>query len=190
MVKKIITLPTDDSKIYRQILAFLNFSLEATPQERDVLAEIIQLNNEYEALPAKQRAKFILSTDMRKETRERLDIEEKQFNTILSRLRKKVIFGSPVFDDDGILNKVLEFRPDSEGLKIEINLVNVVAKTVTSEVKKEIHEEFTAPVEEPIINIPEPIVEKKLASPANGTENIIEEGELPSGFIILQPHEK
>ena len=128
MVKKIINLPTDDSKIYRQILAFLNFSLEATPQEREVLSEIIQLNNEYEALPAKQRAKFILSTDMRKEMREKLEIEEKQFNTILSRLRKKTIFGKPVFDDDGILAKELELKPDADGMRFEINLINVIAK--------------------------------------------------------------
>jgi len=190
MVKKIITLPTDDSKIYRQILAFLNFSLEATPQEREVLAEIIQLNNEYEALPPKQRAKFILSTDMRKETREKLDIEEKQFNTILSRLRKKTIFGEPVFNDDGILAKALEFKPDSEGVKIEVNLVNVIAKTNPPQPKE------AEPETEPETPLPEKVEEplettknRKLAAPANGKDNIIEEEPLPSGFIILGPNE-
>ena len=77
MIKKIITLPTNDSKIYKQILAFLNFMLELTPQEREVLSELVKLNHEYEALPKEKRAKFILSTDMRKETRETLEIEEK-----------------------------------------------------------------------------------------------------------------
>jgi len=33
--------------------------LNITPQERDVLAEIIRLNNEYSALPLEKRAKFI-----------------------------------------------------------------------------------------------------------------------------------
>ena len=79
MIKKIITLPTNDSKIYKQILAFLNFMLELTPQEREVLSELIRLNQEYEALPEDKRAKFILSTDMRKEIRELLEIEEKHF---------------------------------------------------------------------------------------------------------------
>jgi len=59
MIKKIITLPTNDSKIYKQILAFLNFMLELTPQEREVLSELIRLNQEYEALPEDKRAKFI-----------------------------------------------------------------------------------------------------------------------------------
>lgn len=89
MIKKIITLPTNDSKIYKQILAFLNFMLELTPQEREVLSELIRLNQEYEALPEDKRAKFILSTDMRKEIRELLEIEEKHFNGIISRLKKK-----------------------------------------------------------------------------------------------------
>ena len=79
MIKKIITLPTNDSKIYKQILAFLNFMLELTPQEREVLSELIRLNQEYEALPADKRAKFILSTDMRKEIRELLEIEEETY---------------------------------------------------------------------------------------------------------------
>ena len=44
--KKIISLPTNPTKIYRQILAFMNFMLNLTPQERDVLAELIRLDNE------------------------------------------------------------------------------------------------------------------------------------------------
>jgi len=190
MVKTVINLPTDDSKIYRQLLAFLNFSLEATPQEREVLAEIIQLNNEYEALPAKQRAKFILSTDMRKEIREKLEIEEKQFNTILSRVRKKTIFGNPVFDEDGILNKALVFKPDSDGIRIEVNLVSVTAKPKkeSSKPKEELKEETK--IEETIKEVAvEDERPKKLAAPANGTDNVIEEEGLPSGFIIMSPNE-
>lgn len=190
MVKTVINLPTDDSKIYRQLLAFLNFSLNATPQEREVLAEIIQLNNEYEALAPKQRAKFILSTDMRKEMRELLDIEEKQFNTILSRLRKKTIFGQPIFDDDGILNKALVFKPDSDGIKIEVNLVNTrVQKPAKKEVKEEVKEEVEE-VRETKLEVPEELNSpKKLATPANGTDNVIEEEGLPSGFVIMSPNE-
>ena len=186
MIKKIINLPTNDSKIYKQILAFLNFSLEATPQEREVLAEIIQLNNEYEALPAKQRAKFLLSTDMRKEMREKLSIEEKQFNVILSRIKKKTIFGQPVFDDDGIISNHLVMKPDNEGLRIEINLINTINKSnKTSPIKKE---EEGKEEEMTIIPTVDSDAPKKLAAPANGTDNIIYEDELPSGFVILGPN--
>lgn len=121
--KKIISLPTNPTKIYRQILAFMNFMLNLTPQERDVLAELIRLDNEYEALPQDKRAKFILSTDMRKEIREELNIEEKQFNVIISRLKKKMFFNKTILDDNNIIHPELKFKPDHDGFKIEVNLV-------------------------------------------------------------------
>jgi len=97
--------------------------LNLTPQERDVLAEIIKLDNEYEALPVDKRAKFILSTDMRKEIRELLEIEEKQFNVILSRLKKKTFGPKLILDENNILHKDLKFKPDGEGFRFEVNFV-------------------------------------------------------------------
>jgi hypothetical protein len=126
--RKVISLPTNQSKIYRQILAFMNFMLNITPQERDVLAEIIRLNNEYSALPLEKRAKFILSKDMRKEIRELVKIEEKQFNVIISRLKKKLLFNKPLLDDNNFLHPELCYVPDSDGFKIEVNLVMTSTK--------------------------------------------------------------
>jgi hypothetical protein len=128
--RKVISLPTNNKKIYRQILAFMNFMLNLSPQERDVLAELVSLNNEYEALPEDKRAKFILSTDVRKEIREDLDIQEKQFNVIISKLRKKTMFGKPLINDNNVLHSELQFKPDSDGFRIEVNLV------MTTEIKK------------------------------------------------------
>lgn len=142
MQRKVISLPTDDSKFYRQILAFMNFMLGLTPQERDVLAEIIKLDNEYEALPEDKRAKFILSTDMRKEIRELLEIEEKQFNVILSRLKKKTFGPKLILDENNVLHKDLKFKPDSEGFRFEVNFV----MTKFSEQKRK---EAEVPVETP-----------------------------------------
>ena len=137
MIKKIITLPTNDGKIYKQILAFLNFMLELTPQEREVLSELIRLNQEYEALPADKRAKFILSTDMRKEIRELLEIEEKQFNGIISRLKKKSFLGGPIMNENNIIHKELLFKPDKDGFKIEINLINKPMAKIVKPIKVE-----------------------------------------------------
>ena len=128
--RKVISLPTNSKKIYRQILAFMNFMLNLTPQERNVLAELVSLNNEYEALPEDKRAKFILSTDVRKEIREDLDIQEKQFNVIISKLRKKTMFGKPLINDNNVLHSELQFKPDNDGFRIEVNLV------MTAEIKK------------------------------------------------------
>jgi hypothetical protein len=135
MQRKVISLPTNQSKVYRQILAFMNFMLNLTPQERDVLAEIIRLDNEYEALPVEKRAKFILSTDMRKEMREALVMEEKQFNVVISRLKKKLFFGKPLLDDKNILHPELKYKPDSEGFKIEINFVMTAGVPTTNQLK-------------------------------------------------------
>ena len=121
--RKVISLPTNQNKIYKQILAFMNFMLNLTPQERDVLAELIRLDNEYAALPEDKRAKFILSTDMRKEIRDLVKIEEKQFNVIISRLKKKLLFNKPLIDDNNLLHQELRYKPDQDGFRIEVNLV-------------------------------------------------------------------
>jgi hypothetical protein len=132
MVSRLIPIPSDDNKIYRQILGVLNFILNITPQEIDVLAEIIKLNHEYSALPEDKRAKFILSTDMRKETRSALDIEEKQFNSLIARLKKKKFMDGHILSENGVLHKYLLFLPDDEGFKIEI----VLKKGATPKVDK------------------------------------------------------
>lgn len=140
--RKVISLPTNSSKIYRQILAFMNFMLNLTPQERDVLAEIIKLDNEYEALPPEKRAKFILSTDMRKEIRETLNIEEKQFNVIISRLKsdKKSFMGKAILNDKNILHPELKFKPDEEGFKFEVNFVMTTITPTTKTFNEELDE--------------------------------------------------
>jgi len=148
--KKIISLPTNSSKIYRQILAFMNFLLNLTPQERDILAEIIMLDNEYEALPQDKRAKFILSTDMRKEIREKLNIEEKQFNVILSRLKssKKSFMGRSILDENNILHPELKFKPDQDGFKFEVNFVMTTVNTPAKQFTEELEEQIIEKQEE------------------------------------------
>ena len=135
----------------------MNFMLNLTPQERDVLAELIKLDNEYEALPPDKRGKFILSTDIRKEIRTTLEMEEKQFNVILHKLKKRVLFGKFLIDDNGIIHPELKFKPDSDGFRMEVNFVMTAIKTKTtnesySEVLKEVQqvaneEEKTPPAE-------------------------------------------
>ena len=110
----------------------MNFMLNLTPQERDVLAELIRLDNEYSALPEDKRAKFILSTDMRKEVRDLVKIEEKQFNVIISRLKKKLLFNKPLIDDNNLLHSELRYKPDQDGFRIEVNLVMTSTPTTVA----------------------------------------------------------
>ena len=155
--RKVISLPTNQNKIYKQILAFMNFMLNLTPQERDVLAELIRLDNEYAALPEDKRAKFILSTDMRKEIRDLVKIEEKQFNVIISRLKKKLLFNKPLIDDNNLLHPELRYKPDQDGFRIEVNLVmtstptTAPAPSFTETLEEEVvtkHEEGVQTVED------------------------------------------
>jgi len=158
--RKVISLPTNSNKIYRQVLAFMNFMLNLTPQERDVLAELVSLNNEYEALPEDKRAKFILSTDVRKEIREDLDIPEKQFNVIISKLRKKTMFGKPLINENNVLHSELQFKPDNDGFRIEVNLV-MTTTIKKEEVKKEVKEEKLPPKEYKHDATKAPVIEEK-----------------------------
>ena len=126
MEKKILSLPTNENKIYSQVLVFLNFMLNLSDQERNVLAQIIRLNNEYESLPAVKRAKFILSTDMRKEMCDVLDINISHFAVVLSGIKKKTFLGKNlILDKDNVVHPYLMFKPDEEGFKIEV-IINKV----------------------------------------------------------------
>jgi hypothetical protein len=176
--KKIISLPTNKNKIYRQILAFMNFMLNITPQERDVLAELIRLDNEYAALPQDKRGKFILSTDMRKEIREELNIEEKQFNVIISRLKKKLLFSKPLLGEDNSIHQELLFKPDEEGFRIEVNFVNTITppkpKTFTEELDEQImekHKEDTKVITEQLDKAHDIIMEHAKAA-VNASKDI------------------
>jgi len=171
MKKKIITLPTNNSLVYKQILAFLNFILDISNQERNVLAELIKLNHEYIALPVDKRAKFILSTDMRKEMREFLEIEEKQFNVVVYKLKKKTYLGGPILNEDNIVHEGLLFKPDDEGFQIEINLINTISKPSVKKEKKKIEKKEKVPT-------------TKLAKPSNGKDNIITENKDFSNITI------
>ena len=146
MKKLRIQLPTNKDKIYDQIVGFFNFAMDLSQQERRVLAKIIKLNHEYEALPVEQRVKFIMSTDMRKEMRTELSMSEANFNNIVSRLKKKTFFASPILSEDNLINSGLMIKTDSEGINISIELVNealeekntVFETTNSSEVEAEV----------------------------------------------------
>lgn len=176
MKQHIINIPTDNSKIYRQILSFMNFLMGATEQERAVLAELIVLNHEYEALPEDKRAKFILSTDMRKEVRAKLDIEEKQYNGLILRLKKIKYLGTPVLSKDGVVNTGLLFKPDEKGLQIQINMIMSRQPLHRDTVKEKVEEkpkEAVSKEEKTTAQEPEETAPRKLAPPANGKDTVI-----------------
>lgn len=177
MNKKLISLPTNLNNVYLQFLAFMSFALDLSPQERDVVAEIIKLDNDYEMLPADKRGKFILSTDMRVEIREKLKINEQQFNVIISKLKKKTFLGQPLFDDNNCIHTFLKIKPDNEGLTLEVNFVNTIIK---QEPKQEVKSEETVSETEVVKELP-PIPKDEHGKYNNG--EIIEEPDFEISLI-------
>lgn len=168
MVKKLIEIPTNNDKIYLQILAIMNFLIGATPQERQVISELIRLNNDYEALDdPEKRAKFILSTEMRREMRNRLDMKEKQFNTIIARLKKiKTFNGKTVLDTNGVLNPALIYKPSKDGYEIMLRIKNTEKPKSTTKENKPNDEENEEKINEES--------DRNLAKPSNGPEGIVQ----------------
>lgn len=178
--KKIISLPTNEEKIYKQILTFFSFMLNITSQERDIIAELIRLDNEYEVLPPDKRGKFILSTDMRKEIQKKLDIKEKQFNVLISKLKndpKKFFLGKPLIDENNILHPELKWKPDEEGFSIEINFVMTAIPKKEPFISQQIIEEVKN----------EPIFPPKEYQHDASKAKVIEEEEF--NFSITNPNE-
>ena len=172
MEKKILSLPTNDKKIYAQVLMFLNFMLNLSDQERGVLAQIIKLNNEYESLSPDKRAKFILSTDMRKEMCDELDISIAHFAVVLSGIKKKKFLGiHQILDDNNVIHPYLMFKPDEEGFRIEVDF-NKVEESLEQETTQEVNESINNKPEENVI--PE---KKELPLTKAGAENSYIEGE-------------
>ena len=169
MEKKILSLPTNERKIYAQVLMFLNFMLNLSDQERGVLAQIIKLNNDYETLSPDKRAKFILSTDMRKEMCEELDISIAHFAVVLSSIKKKTFLGThQILDDKNVIHPYLMFKPDEEGFRIEVDF-NKVEEDIEPPKKQVV----VKPTDEK--EIPSEVKEKPLVK--SGAEDTYTEGQ-------------
>lgn len=140
MQKKVISISTNNNIIYKQILSILNFSLNLTSQERDILAEIIKLNNKYIVLPEEDRVKFIFCIESRKEMMEAVGLKQQRFYNLIGRLKQKTLSGKPLLDENNFLHPSLFFSLDNEGFQIEINLVNTKVEESIKEIKQNIEE--------------------------------------------------
>lgn len=176
MIKRLIQIPTNNEKIYLHILSVMNFIVDVTPQEREVLSEIIKFNNDYLALEENLRAEFILSTSTRKKMRENIGLGDKQFNSLLLRLKKKELFGKPLISKEGVLHPELMFNPDDEGYEIIIRMKKEPILNSTTQEEpanpKKVKEEVKP--KEPKKNA-EISKEEKIPKLANGEDNIIED---------------
>jgi|TARA_R110000851_G_scaffold36063_3_gene94395 hypothetical protein len=123
MKNRVINIPTNNEIIHRQVLEFLLVGSDFSPQEKDVIAEYIKLNDDFSALPIERRLKFIFSSDIRKEVAEKLGMTDaNQVSTVISKIKKKDYLGSAIFDEDNKIMDALLFKPgNNEGFQVTIN---------------------------------------------------------------------
>jgi len=127
-----LRVPTTKDKIYGQFLRIVNFliyekdseeSVQRSPltnKELDVLASMMYYNDRYRNLPPAERAEYIMSSDIRKRIRAKLDIKANHLNNVISRLKSKYYMGAPILDD-GKLCQALNIYLDDD-TTIEFNL--------------------------------------------------------------------
>ena len=90
-MEKKVTIPTDESKFYRQYLEILNPIIKLRGKELDVLAELLFHNTRLKDIPNNLRWKLIFDQDNKTAIRQKLNLSEASLNNNLSALRKKGI---------------------------------------------------------------------------------------------------
>jgi len=90
-MEKNVTIPTDESKFYRQYLEILNPIINLRGKELDVLAELLFHNNRLKDIPEDLRWKLIFEADTKTSIRDKLNLSEASLNNNLTGLRKKRI---------------------------------------------------------------------------------------------------
>lgn len=114
---KKISISTDNSKFYRQLLEILRSVPpinKLRPKELAVLAEIMLQNNKYRELDYETRYSILFSTKMRKKMRENIKLGEESFNNNLSLLRK---YG--IISKDNELNRFFDEVEFSDKYSLE-----------------------------------------------------------------------
>jgi hypothetical protein len=91
---KVIPVASNRNVFYRQYVEFLAPFKELRDREKDVLAELLYLDNQMNDLPEDVKAKLLLDYDNRIYIREKLKISERNFNFILHGLREKGIINN------------------------------------------------------------------------------------------------
>ena len=140
-----LKVPTDKERVYNQFLTIVNFliyeinenTVEISPltnKELEVLASIMYYNDKYRNLPNPERAEYIMSSDIRKKIRDRLNLQANHLNNIVARLRQKYYLGYPLLQNTE-LSPALDIYLDSN-ISIEFKLIYENNPEETAEVNR------------------------------------------------------
>lgn len=115
----VINIPTTKRKFFRQALEIMRAIPpinQLRPKELDVLAELLYYNYLYRHIEENLRGKVVFDYDTKIAMREYLDINETNFNNILTILRKKgILVKRSITNDYGI-------SPDKASITFKFNM--------------------------------------------------------------------
>jgi hypothetical protein len=114
-----LKVPTDKERVYNQFLTIVNFLIYEINE--NTVASIMYYNDKYRNLPNPERAEYIMSSDIRKKIRDRLNLQANHLNNIVARLRQKYYLGYPLLQNTE-LSPALDIYLDSN-ISIEFKLI-------------------------------------------------------------------
>ena len=132
-------------------------------------------NDKYRNLPQPERSEYIMSTDIRRKIREKLDLKANHLNNIIARLKQKNYLGKPVLKDSQ-LSPVLDIYLDDD--------ISIEFKLNYAELPKEPETVDRAPI--PEIQ-PEPRQSKQFASDDGKIYSIKNVGDQEGGGQSVRP---
>jgi hypothetical protein len=128
-----LVIPTSKDKVYNQFLRIINFLIyevkedsttsrsPLTNKELDVLSLFLFYNDKYRNLPPKERAEYIMSTDVRKRIRQQLSINVNHLNNVIGRLKAKYYLGNPILDNGVVCPGLAMFLDDDVIIEFTLN---------------------------------------------------------------------
>tara|TARA_R110000751_G_scaffold1232_3_gene4721 strand:+ start:206 stop:844 length:639 start_codon:yes stop_codon:yes gene_type:complete len=127
-----LQVPTSKDRIYNQFLAIINFLIyevdkdttkpsPLTNKELSVLAAIMYYNDRYRKLPQPERSEYIMSTDIRKKIRVKLELKANHLNNIIARLKQKYYLGAPVLNNSQLAPTLDIYLDNNISIEFKLN---------------------------------------------------------------------
>lgn len=169
-----LQVPTNKDRIYDQFLAIINFLIyendkgnaklsPLTNKELSVLAAIMYYNDRYRKLPQPERSEYIMSTDVRRKIRNKLDLKANHLNNIIARLKQKYYLGQPILNNAQLASTLDIYLDDDISIEFKLSYA-------------ELPEESTSPDPEPIEEIQSETRESEQPSSDDGQIHSSEDG--------------
>ncbi len=139
-----LQVPTSKDRIYDQFLAIINFLIyevdkgntklsPLTNKELSVLAAVMYYNDRYRKLPQPERSEYIMSTDVRKKIRTKLNLKANHLNNIIARLKQKYYLGAPVLNNSQLASTLDIYLDNDISIEFKLNYAELPEEPETTD---------------------------------------------------------